>query len=478
MKVKLFTTVLFVCLVWGMIAQINFERTYDIVAKDEGNDIEQTIDGNYAFLSTFIGGYSSVYLSGLDLAGNPLWNYTYPNGTLTGIRLLAIQKTADKGFLVFGDSIYCPIIACLNDIYVIKVDSIGQKQWSKSYTLNYSYYFKDRKPTLDDGFMLLGNGPTGGSVILKINALGALEWTKNYTYPSGQGWLNLVAIQPTDDGGYVMTGSGKFGSRQLLLFKINSVGDTLWTKNFGDGALTATSYYKGKSVLVDSHNDILVLADTSDGNGKTDISLMKTDPLGNTLWHNKYGGTADDVAVTIEQTSDNGLIVLANTKSFGNGGFDIYVIKTDSIGNTLWTKTFGSTRNDIAKSFKKTEDNGFIIIGSTQVDSLNSDVFIVKIDSLGNILSSTFENDALYSEITVFPNPFSTQITLQINLNLKEASLTVYNLSGQQVKQINNINADAGQPIILSREQLPSGQYFVSIVANDKVVASKRIMVF
>ncbi len=480
MKKNLFIGFLLAFWSWSSFAQTGFERTYNIVSNDEGNDIVQMPDGKYTFLSTFKGGYSSIYLASIDAAGSPLWNYTYPSGSLSGVRARSIQQTADKGFLIFGDSIYCPNIACLNDIYVLKVDSMGHRIGAKSYTLPYTHYFRESKPTADGGFIIVGTNTIGGSTMLKINALGSLEWTKSHSYPSGQGMLALAAIATTNDGGYVMTGSGKFGSRQLLLFKTNAIGDTLWTKSFGDNALSSSSYYKGKAVMTDNQQNILVLADSSNGTtGGANISLLKTDSLGNVLWQKKYGGAADEAAISLEKTSDNGLIVLGNTKSFGNGGSDIYVVKTDASGNVLWSKTFGRSRNDFASAIKQTSDGGFIIVGSTQIDSLNFDVFIVKIDSLGNSLFTSLENDAppLYG-IAAFPNPFSLETALHVNQNLKSASLTLYNLLGQAVKQIDNLVITEGQPFVLSRENLPAGPYFLAITVDGKVIAQEKLVIF
>jgi Secretion system C-terminal sorting domain len=93
-------------------------------------------------------------------------------------------------------------------------------------------------------------------------------------------------------------------------------------------------------------------------------------------------------------------------------------------------------------------------------------------------LFTSFENDELLQNITASPNPFSTETTLQINQNLKSATLTVYNLLGQAVKQINGLTVAAGQTIVLPRENLPAGQYFVAILAQGKLVGRKKILIF
>ena len=122
------------------------------------------------------------------------------------------------------------------------------------------------------------------------------------------------------------------------------------------------------------------------GVGNNDIYLIKTNVHGDTLWTKTYGGESDDRSYCIQQTTDSGYIITGYTSSFGAGNKDVYLIKTDSAGDTLWTKTFGGLLDDWGNSIQQTSDGGYIILGSTEsFGSGNFDFYLIKTDSDGNL---------------------------------------------------------------------------------------------
>ncbi|MBK6914606.1 MAG: hypothetical protein IPH11_13515 [Ignavibacteriales bacterium] len=108
--------------------------------------------------------------------------------------------------------------------------------------------------------------------------------------------------------------------------------------------------------------------------------MIKTDADGNILWTKTYGGSGDDYAYSIKRTDDGGFIVGGATNSFGVGGLDYYLIKTNSLGDSLWTKTIGGTNDDICWRLE-TVGNGFVLAGEK-----NSNLYLVKIDLDGNYI--------------------------------------------------------------------------------------------
>ena len=111
--------------------------------------------------------------------------------------------------------------------------------------------------------------------------------------------------------------------------------------------------------------------------------LLKTDAYGNEVWKEVYGGTETEGGYSVQQTNDGGFIIVGYTNSFGNGGFDIFLLKTGSDGNQEWNKTFGSNETDKGYSVKQTDDLGFIISGITSAD-YGFDIRVVKTDADGN----------------------------------------------------------------------------------------------
>jgi len=110
-----------------------------------------------------------------------------------------------------------------------------------------------------------------------------------------------------------------------------------------------------------------------------DVYLVKTDASGNQLWQNTFGGTGNDYGHSVAKTSDGGYIIAGYTDSFGAGGEDVYLVKTDASGNQLWQNTFGGTGNDYGNSIAETSDGGYIIAGYTySFGAGENDVYLIR----------------------------------------------------------------------------------------------------
>ncbi|HMU44330.1 MAG TPA: T9SS type A sorting domain-containing protein [Ignavibacteriaceae bacterium] len=177
--------------------------------------------------------------------------------------------------------------------------------------------------------------------------------------------------------------------------------DILWKKNFG--LSTADDY--GQSVIEASDGNIVIAGYTgSYGSGGFDVWLIKTTPDGDTLWTRTYGEIGDDLAYEVEQTVDGGFIIVGATESFGsNGMLDGCLIKTDEFGNKEWVKVYGTTHDDFFFSLEITNDGGYILTGERDAyPEGDSDEWIVKTDSAGEFLwekiyGSNTEDDRTFS---------------------------------------------------------------------------------
>ena len=155
-----------------------------------------------------------------------------------------------------------------------------------------------------------------------------------------------------------------------------------WSKTYG-----GTNYDEGRSVVQTGDGGYAIAGDTdSFGAGGGDVYLVKTDSAGTMLWNKTYGGTSSDTAYSVVQTSDGGYAIAGYTQSFGAGSSDVYLVKTDSAGSMLWNKTYGGTSNDIGYSLVQTGDGGYAIAGQTYSGAGNDDVYLVKTDSAGTML--------------------------------------------------------------------------------------------
>jgi len=124
----------------------------------------------------------------------------------------------------------------------------------------------------------------------------------------------------------------------------------------------------------------LTVTDTG-GLSDSDTCVVTVDA--NIMWNRTFGGSKEDWARAVQQTSDGGYIIAGQTNSYGAGEWDFWVMKTDAQGNKLWVKTFGNERNEIAWSVQQTSDGGYIIAGYTYVNDMNSDIWVMKTDANG-----------------------------------------------------------------------------------------------
>src|SRR3972149_78207 len=216
------------------------------------------------------------------------------------------------------------------------------------------------------------------------------------------------SVQQTTDGGYIITGtitSFGAGGQDVYLIKTDAGGNSLWTKTFG-----GITYDVGNSVRQTTDGGYIIAGTTySFGVGNADVYLIKTDANGNTLWTKTFGRTNSDLGYSVQQTTDGGYVIAGLTDSFGAGLYDVYLIKTNGSGDTLWTKTFAGRHIDEGYSVQQTTDGGFVITGYTgSFGAGNADVYLIKTDANGNSLCNEGNTNTIVttpSTIVTSPSP-------------------------------------------------------------------------
>ena len=324
--------------------------------------------------------------------GDTLWTRTYGGDRID--RGFSAQQTTDGGYIIAG---YTQSFgAGGNDVYLVKTDANGDTLWTRTYGASSADEAYSVQQTTDGGYIIAGRtysfGHGGYDVwLLKTDAAGDTLWTRCY---GGSESDYGESVQQTSDGGYIVAGyTESFGAgyRDSYLVKTNANGDTLWTRTYGE---SEEDYFY--SVQQSSDGGYIVAGYTSSfGAGSYDVYLVKTDAGGDSLWTRTYGGFAYDYGWSVQQTSDGGYIVAGNTWSFGAGQSDFYLVRTDAQGDTLWTRTYGGTNSDYGKCGQQTTDGGYIIVGSTlSFTPGNNDllgppptsIYLVKTDANGDRL--------------------------------------------------------------------------------------------
>jgi len=296
----------------------------------------------------------------------------------------SVQQTSDGGYIVAGwtDSYGAGGF----DAYLIKTNASGDTLWTRTYGGAGDDYGRSVQQTSDGGYIVVGETfsfsiDASDVYLIKTNASGNTLWTRIY---GGADWDDGESVQQTSDGGYIIVGrtesygAGKF---DVYLIKTNASGDTLWTRTYGG----AGSDY-GYSVQQTSDGGYIVVGETNSyGVGGLDVYLIKTNASGDTLWTRTYGGADCDDGYSVQQTSDGGYIVVGRTFSFSIDVSDVYLIKTNASGDTLWTRIYGGTDWDAGYSVQQTSDGGYIIVGRTY-GAGGFDAYLIKTNASGDTL--------------------------------------------------------------------------------------------
>jgi hypothetical protein len=207
-------------------------------------------------------------------------------------------------------------------------------------------------------------------------------WTKTYgSFSSDQGYY----IRPTTDQGYISTSRltvYQWGD-QIYLMKLDQSGDTLWTRTYG----TPRQDY-GHSVIETGDGGYMIAGRTyaSYTAESGDAWAIRTDASGDTLWTKKYGWDNDeDIFYCVIETED-GYLFAGQTRSFGPGYTNVYVVRTDHAGDTVWSRTYGGAVAQNCYAMHEKENGNYVLCGYTSSFSPSNDVYMLEIDPQGNMI--------------------------------------------------------------------------------------------
>jgi hypothetical protein len=315
------------------------------------------------------------------------WNITYSAGS--DDRAFALVQTTDGGYAFSGQSW---VNSSVNpsgdyDFLLVKTDASGNVEWNQTYGGTSD---DARSTTLvqtgDGGYALAGFKRSRATLnvdfwFVKTDASGNIEWNQTYGGPKDD---NAFALVQTTDGGYALAGlTSSFGSggSDFWLVKTDASGNMQWNRTYGGPGMDVCY------AMVQTSDGGYALAGYtgSFGAGGYDFLLVKTDASGNMMWNQTYDKSDDDEAWALVQTADGGYALAGYTGSYATGDEDYWLVKTDANGNAQWNETYGGPGIDNAGALVQTPDGGYMLAGASDSwGSRNYEAWLVKTDASGN----------------------------------------------------------------------------------------------
>ena len=304
-----------------------------------------------------------------------------------------VDETFDGGAIIVGAKEYRSDRT--RDILLVKVDENGFGLWEKSFGGSNNEEGYAVKQCMDGGFILAGYSTSYGAAadiyVVKTDPYGIKEWDKVY---GGNNLDRAYEIIETHDGHFIIVGVTNspgisHGNDDIWLQKIDGQGNTVWRNAYGE-----SNHEVGYDVVELPDGGFLVLGYKNfyDVSGK-DIYLIRTDSVGTIVWAKTYGSSMvfDEIGYSIHEAYPSGYLICASTNSRDNGWFDPQVIKIDYDGNMQWSAIYnGSGRSHTRWVATPTYDGGAAIIGTTTYyhtnEGDNEDIYLIKIDQQGQEL--------------------------------------------------------------------------------------------
>jgi hypothetical protein len=405
-----------------------WERTYGGTEHDSGRSVIQNSSGEYVvagFTESYGAGGKDAYLLVIDQAGDTVWTRTYGRRGVDEIAY-CVRQTADGGYLMAGEA----DDSGNEDVYLVRVDAVGDTLWTRTY-----------------------GGP-------------------NYD-------LAMESDQ-TPDGGFIVAGTALTATMDVYLLRTDANGDTLWTNKYDFGlndygaSVKALSYW---GYIVTGY----VQGAVAPGNN---VLLMQVNHMGGMNWSRFYGGTGDDTGSCVEVVSTGGYVITGITDSFGAGGDDMYVIRTNADGGHLWSTTYGGANTEWGMEIKETSDGGYVLTGLTS--SFGSgffDIYVVKTE--GDIAGIDVgpSGPDLGLAVNAIPNPSAGAVAIYLALpSACDIGIDIYDVEGRRVRRLATSAEGPGEHSItwdgtddLGRRVHP-GIYFCRIKAGGRSATRKVAM--
>lgn len=315
--------------------------------------------------------------------------------------------------------------------------------------------------------------------MLRLNAIGDTLWTKAFDETDYD--KKAMEAQQTHDSGFIITGftESSLAFSNLYLIRLNQSGDTLWTKTYGQYGCECV----GHTVQQTADGGFIVAGSKRiQNNNDRDVYILRTNLLGDTLWTKNYNLNNDyeHIAFSIQETVDGGFIMVGNSYVHVSPmPLCINIIRTDSNGDSLWTKTFGDYTGNgppvAGSSIRQTFGGGYIVAGTTE-----SNIYYVNVVYLIRLDKDTTAIQQEISSNYIKPNNFIISYNngnISIRYTIPHSSsvkLSAYDTQGKLVKVIQDKFMQKGSySVRWDSNRFGSGVYFLKLSVNGTAVSKK-----
>jgi len=441
--------------------QITFEKTFGGDGDDYGTSVIQTLDGGYMIAGSYNNSKHTIIKT--DSLGEIEWtkSYLFLDSLTSFYSFKSIIQTSNSNYVLIG-----PLN---NGSFLLKLNSNGDvlNFYEEIEFFDVSPSFSQLIEDLEGHIIIVGSYNFIDSweccdplfwKILEMNNNSLTISTPNFNYCFGDFGCSLSNIIIDNEGNFLTTGNSFWPESKPLLVKFSPSMDILFSSDYSFPFIAS-------SMTQEQDGSYLIVGDNYDDNSDS-TDVFKTDNDGNLLWRKKYKEDENGWHSSYIDTTHDGYLI-------SGGDLDFNLMKIDSDYNLIWSIKYGGEEQDEIFEMKATRDGGSIMIGSTKsYGNGGKDIYFIKTNAQGLVTGiNELEETNLFIS---FPNPFSKKTFVKSNVYLKNATLLVFNTRGQIVSLLTNIN---GYSFEFVRGDIPEDIYFFRLHADNEFIGSGKFII-
>jgi len=463
-------TVLFLVLSMSVFSQITFENTYDNGSIDFGQSLLTLNDGYLICGATYddANGDFDIFATKVDLSGVVVWTNIYTSVGIGNDYATYMNETSDGNFVITGTA-YDPEFED-QDAFVLKISGNGNELWVETYDGGdanedgANYIVEDAV-----GALLVCGYATEGTEkkmwLLGLDQDGTKLGERFYSL-NGDDEANCVI--EFEDGSYALIGKSYDnvnGDYDGVLVRTDSEGNEIWSV-FSIG--TADEEYN--DFVIDANGNYIITGSMEDEEfGDNDLLLMSVSNNGNFL---NYSYTFDyqvgnDVAHRI-YINNSDYFLAGSVEDVANGDLDAYLAKINvANGSIIGDEIYGGSYDDVFSDFGFANDGGYICVGYSMVNSTDADVYLVKTDENGGVVSTP--SVVTKNNISYYPNPANEFISINTTTELQ--SFEIVDITGKILLtgKLNNSQ--------INLSSIENGVYFIRFYDNKGIVKTEKLII-